>query len=259
MASLLLRQRRVSALGVSRILQAVNGDSFRLQPESNCRTFARFGVIIRNYSSGKGTAKFDFTDLTRPHTWYPNARKKQRKVFLHVGPTNSGKTYHALKRLESSSSGVYCGPLRLLAWEVAKRLNKARVPCDLITGQEKDEVDGAKHKAVTVEMADVTSDYECAVIDEIQMLGCKTRGFSFTRALLGIAADELHLCGDAAAVPLIQELLKVTGDDVQVRSYERLLPLVPLEVPLGSFSNIRTGDCIVSFSRKEIYKLKKKN
>ena len=48
------------------------------------------------------------------------------------------------------------------------------------------------------------------------MLGCKTRGFSFTRALLGIAADELHLCGDAAAVPLIQELLKVTGDDVQV-------------------------------------------
>ncbi|KAB2067538.1 hypothetical protein ES319_A09G233100v1 [Gossypium barbadense] len=258
MASLLFRQRRVSALGVSRILQAVNGDSFRLQPESNCRTFATFGVIIRNYSSGKGTAKLDFTDLTRPHTWYLNARKKQRKVFLHVGPTNSGKTYHALKRLESSSSGVYCGPLRLLAWEVAERLNKARVPCDLITGQEKDEVDGAKHKAVTVEMADVTSDYECAVIDEIQMLGCKTRGFSFTRALLGIAADELHLCGDAAAVPLIQELLKVTGDDVQVRSYERLLPLVPLEVPLGSFSNIRTGDCIVSFSRKGIYKLKKK-
>lgn len=64
---------------------------------------------------------------------------------------------------------MYCGPLRLLAWEVAKRLNKARVPCDLITGQEKDEVDGAKHKAVTVEMADVTSDYECAVIDEIQV------------------------------------------------------------------------------------------
>lgn len=48
------------------------------------------------------------------------------------------------------------------------------------------------------------------------MLGCKTRGFSFTRALLGIAADELHLCGDPAAVPLIQEILKVTGDHVEV-------------------------------------------
>lgn len=65
-------------------------------------------------------------------------------------------------------TGIYCGPLRLLAWEVAKRLNKAKVPCDLITGQERDEVDGAKHKSVTVEMADVTSDYDCAVIDEIQ-------------------------------------------------------------------------------------------
>lgn len=66
------------------------------------------------------------------------------------------------------SVGVYCGPLRLLAWEVAKRLNKANVPCNLITGQEREEVEGAKHMAATVEMADVTSDYQCAVIDEIQ-------------------------------------------------------------------------------------------
>nr|GLL29975.1 uncharacterized protein LOC109152925 [Ipomoea trifida] len=37
-----------------------------------------------------------------------------------------------------------------------------------ITGQEREEVDGAKHMAVTVEMADVTSNYGCAIIDEIQ-------------------------------------------------------------------------------------------
>lgn len=48
------------------------------------------------------------------------------------------------------------------------------------------------------------------------MLGCKTRGYSFTRALLGLCADEVHLCGDAAVVPLIQEILKVTGDDIEV-------------------------------------------
>ncbi|KAA8532431.1 hypothetical protein F0562_032464 [Nyssa sinensis] len=47
------------------------------------------------------------------------------------------------------------------------------------------------------------------------MLGCGTRGFSFSRALLGISANELHLCGDAAAVPLIQEILKVTDDDIK--------------------------------------------
>ncbi|KAK4478109.1 hypothetical protein RD792_017387, partial [Penstemon davidsonii] len=215
-----------------------------------CRCLRKLGSSVR-------TSKFDFTDLTRPHTWYPIARRKKRNIFLHVGPTNSGKTYNALKRLESSSSGIYCGPLRLLAWEVAQRLNKAKVPCDLITGQERDEVDGAKHKAVTVEMADVTSDYSCAVVDEIQMMGCKSRGFSFTRALLGISADELHLCGDPAAVPLIQEILKVTNDNVQVQYYERLSPLIPLKVPLGSFSNIRNGDCIVTFSRVDIYSIKR--
>ncbi|CAH1416572.1 unnamed protein product [Lactuca virosa] len=222
------------------------------------RTLLCNGVPSRQFSSSTGAVKFDFTDLTRPHTWYPIARRKKRNVILHVGPTNSGKTYHALKKLELSSSGIYCGPLRLLAWEVAKRLNKAKVPCDLITGQEKEVVEGAKHKAVTVEMADVTSDYDCAVIDEIQMLGCRTRGFSFTRALLGIPANDLHLCGDSAAVPLIQEILSVTGDNVQVQYYERLSPLVPLKTPLGSFSNIRTGDCIVTFSRHKIYKLKRK-
>ncbi|GAB2294777.1 RNA helicase [Dionaea muscipula] len=213
--------------------------------------------ILSHFSSSSGGSKFDFTDMTRPHTWYPIARKKTRNVILHVGPTNSGKTYHALKRLESSSTGIYCGPLRLLAWEVAKHLNGANVPCDLVTGQEREEIEGAKHKAVTVEMADVTSDYQCAVIDEIQMLGCRTRGFSFTRALLGLASDELHLCGDPAAVPLIQEILKVTGDSVKVQYYDRLLPLVPLKVPLRSFSNMQKGDCIVSFSQRQIYRFKK--
>ncbi|KAF3322865.1 ATP-dependent RNA helicase SUPV3L1 [Carex littledalei] len=209
-------------------------------------------------NSYHSSAKFDLTDLTQPHLWYPNARKKKRNVFLHMGPTNSGKTYHALKRLEASSSGLYCGPLRLLAWEVAQRMNKAKVPCNLITGQERDEIDGAQHTSVTVEMADVSSEYQCAVIDEIQMVSCKTRGFAFTRALLGICSDELHVCGDPASVPLIQRILEVTGDNVQIQYYERLSPLVPLKVPLESFSNIKKGDCIVTFSRADIYRLKKK-
>lgn len=48
------------------------------------------------------------------------------------------------------------------------------------------------------------------------MVSCKTRGFAFTRALLGICSDELHVCGDPASVPLIQRILEVTGDNVQV-------------------------------------------
>ncbi|EPS66047.1 hypothetical protein M569_08726, partial [Genlisea aurea] len=228
-------------------------------PNLGLKLVSSFGAsqCLRQLSSCSAANKVDFTDLTSPHTWYPIARSRKRSVTLHVGPTNSGKTYQALKRLESCSSGIYCGPLRLLAWEVAKRLNKAKVPCDLLTGQEREEVDGAKHKSVTVEMADVTSDYNCAVVDEIQMLACRSRGFAFTRALLGISADELHLCGDPAAVPLIQRILEITDDDVKVLYYERLSPLVPSDVSLGSFSNVRTGDCIVTFSRYELYNIKR--
>lgn len=266
MASSLLR-RKVSTLGVSRLVHGIT-QPFPLLLESKNEALVSVSNAMRQFSassrytnldftSSSGSSKFDCLDLTRPHTWYPNARRKKRKIFLHMGSTNSGKTHRALKRLESSASGMYCAPLRLLAWEVAKRLNKAKVPCDLITGQEREEIEGAKHKAVTVEMADVTSNYDCAVIDEIQMLSCRTRGCSFTRALLGISADEIHVCGDAAAVPLIQDILSVTGDYLEVRYYDRLSPLVPLEVPLGSYKNIQTGDCIVSFSRKKIYEIKK--
>ncbi|KAL5712541.1 RNA helicase [Ranunculus cassubicifolius] len=230
---------------------------FRICIQIKVQSLGSFRNGLRQFSTTETPGKFDFTDLTQPHTWYPIARRKRRNVFLHVGPTNSGKTYHALKRLEASSSGVYCGPLRLLAWEVAERLNKANVPCDLLTGQEKVKVEDAKHKAVTVEMADVSSDCECAVVDEIQMVGCRTRGYSFTRALLGLPADELHLCGDPAVVPLIQNILEATDDIVKVQYYERLSPLVASKVPLRSFSDIKTGDCIVTFSRKEIYRLKK--
>ncbi|KAG2239221.1 hypothetical protein Bca4012_023977 [Brassica carinata] len=268
MAFSLLRVRKVSAFGISRVLQADKASLWRFHLEPERAQFLRLGVFPRrnygkilgssnyDFTGSEPTSSFDFTDLTCPHTWYPIARRKKRKVILHVGPTNSGKTYNALKQLERSSSGVYCGPLRLLAWEVAKRLNKANVPCDLITGQEKELVEGANHKSVTVEMADVTSVYDCAIIDEIQMVGCKQRGFSFTRALLGIAANELHLCGDPAVVPLVQDILKVTGDDVEVHTYERLSPLVPLKVPVRSVSDIRTGDCLVTFSRKDIYRHK---
>ena len=36
-------------------------------------------------------------DLRRPHEWYPMARALKRRIIYHAGPTNSGKTYHALQ------------------------------------------------------------------------------------------------------------------------------------------------------------------
>lgn len=56
---------------------------------------------------------------------YPEARALQRKVIFHAGPTNSGKTYHAIQRYLAAKSGVYCGPLKLLAHEIFEKSNTA--------------------------------------------------------------------------------------------------------------------------------------
>ena len=55
---------------------------------------------------------------------YPQARLIIRKIIFHSGPTNSGKTYQALEKFMSSKSGVYCGPLKLLASEVYHKANE---------------------------------------------------------------------------------------------------------------------------------------
>lgn len=63
------------------------------------------------------------SDLRQPANWYPEARAITRKVIFHAGPTNSGKTFHALERFMTAKSGVYCGPLKLLASEVFNKSN----------------------------------------------------------------------------------------------------------------------------------------
>jgi hypothetical protein len=71
--------------------------------------------LLSHFPYNKDLIKFcAILNNSHPHLWYPNAREKKRKVFLHVGPTNSGKTHNALKRLEASSSGtILINPVKL--------------------------------------------------------------------------------------------------------------------------------------------------
>lgn len=106
-------------------------------------------------------------DLTMPHEWFPETRQIQRKIYYHMGPTNSGKTRAAIQRLIESKSGLYCAPLRLLAWEISETLSNFGIPCNLVTGQEKQLQADSKHMSCTIEMADINNEYDVAVIDEI--------------------------------------------------------------------------------------------
>nr|CAG4642332.1 EOG090X01V1 [Evadne anonyx] len=197
------------------------------------------------------------SDLRSPASWYQEARAINRKIIFHAGPTNSGKTYHALERFKHSKSGVYCSPLKLLANEVFQKCNSQGIDCDLVTGEERlfarEDNAQSPHIACTVEMASINTPYEVAVIDEIQMLKDPSRGWAWTRAVLGIVAEEIHLCGEKAAIDVVKEMLLSTGEQVQVREYQRLTSLTIEETSLQSLENIRPGDCLVCFSKNDIY------
>jgi len=197
------------------------------------------------------------SDLTDPTNWYPEARLVDRKIIFHSGPTNSGKTYHALERYLAAKSGVYCGPLKMLAVEVCNKANARGTPCDLVTGEERryarEDGEPSSHVSCTVEMTNVTQSYEVAVIDEIQMIKDSQRGWAWTRALLGVNAQEIHVCGEGAAINLVKELLLHAGEEVEVRTYNRLTKLEKQTQALGSLDKVEPGDCIVCFNKQDIY------
>ncbi|KAI8079764.1 P-loop containing nucleoside triphosphate hydrolase protein [Halteromyces radiatus] len=200
------------------------------------------------------------SDMRFPSEWFPEARQMQRKIYLHVGPTNSGKTYRAIQRLQSAESGIYCGPLRLLAHEIYDKMNQQGIQCNLLTGEERREVSPtAPLTSSTVEMANLAKPLEVAVLDEIQMISDPHRGWAWTQALLGLKAKEIHLCGEQSAVPLIKKLCESLGEQVIVNEYERLTPVALSSSSLnGNWKNVRKGDCVVAFSRNSIFDIKKK-
>ncbi|EGZ29385.1 hypothetical protein PHYSODRAFT_537681 [Phytophthora sojae] len=199
------------------------------------------------------------TDLRLPHEMYPYATAMKRRIIYHEGPTNSGKTHQALERLKQAGEdgGIYCGPLRLLALEIYERMNSDGLYTSLVTGQEKKIVPYSTHVSCTVEMANINRPWDVAVIDEIQLIGDPQRGWAWTRALFGLQAKEIHVCGSGEAVHLVKKFAETTGDEFELRSYERRSPLEISTTHLKNYSNIRSGDCVVAFSRRDIFQIKR--
>ncbi|KIY73879.1 hypothetical protein CYLTODRAFT_385936 [Cylindrobasidium torrendii FP15055 ss-10] len=131
--------------------------------------------------------------------------------------------------------------------------------CNMITGEEVKNVSTeATLFAQTTEMLNTVALYDVAVVDEIQLLGDPERGFAWTSAVMGLNANEIHLCGEETAVPLVREMLAETGDQLEIRRYERLSPLRVEDKPMGSLDNLKTGDCVISFSRGGIFAAQQK-
>jgi len=183
---------------------------------------------------------------------FPEARSIGRRILFLAGPTNSGKTHEAIALAVAAPSAEILSPLRLLALEHRDLLSAQGVEAGLVTGEERDLPDGVTHIARTIETMDTRRRVDVAVIDEIQMLGDRSRGWAWTQAVVGVPADLVVLTGSPEAFPLVKRLAATLGEPLEVRRFERKTPLeVTQPVSLG---NLRRGDALIAFSRRDVHR-----
>jgi len=77
------------------------------------------------------------------------------------------------------------------------------------------------------------------VVDEVQLIADRDRGGSWTRAVLGLNADEIHLCGNLASRKMMTHLAKMTKERIEIRTYKRLSSLTLADVS-GDITNSST-------------------
>ena len=183
-----------------------------------------------------------------PKDEYPEARAISRHFVVHIGGTNTGKTYAGFQRLIRAGTGVYLAPLRLLALEAQETLLDNGVNCSLTTGEEEDVRDGDTHVSATAEKLDMKRHFDVAVIDECQMICDRERGYAWTRAILGVLAEEVHLCAAPEAKSLLIRLIKSCGDTFEVIEHQRKTPLICMN-RVVDYLDIQPGDALITFSK----------
>ncbi|WP_159600852.1 helicase-related protein [Agromyces humi] len=177
--------------------------------------------------------------------------QKPATAVLHLGPTNSGKTYDALHRLAGSRTGTYAAPLRMLAREAYQKL-VALVGADgvgLITGEESISPD-APIICCTVEMAPMAGD--TLVVDEAHWAADPDRGYAWTRLLLGGDYDLIEVAANRGAEPFLRAVL-ADVDNLTVQYHDRLAPLH--YAGQTSISDIPDRSLLVAFSRRAVLEL----
>ncbi len=186
---------------------------------------------------------------------FPIARDMRRKLTLHIGPTNSGKTYEAMQRLKEADTGYYLAPLRLLALEGYEGLKEQGIESSLITGEEQLLNEDATHISSTIEMLNFDVDVDVCVIDEVQMLDDRDRGWAWANAIIGAPAKEIIMTGSSNAKEAIIALAEYLGEELEIVEFERKNPLTLLEVPTSP-KDVEESTAIIAFSRKDVLRLK---
>ena len=186
---------------------------------------------------------------------FPMARGMRRKLILHIGPTNSGKTYQAMQKLENADTGYYLAPLRLLALEGYETLRNKGIDASLITGEEQILDEDATHISSTIEMLNFEVDVDVCVIDEVQMIDDRDRGWAWANAIIGAPAKEVIMTGSPNAKEAVIALAEYLGEELEIVEFKRKNPLSLLEIPTD-VKDVEEGTAIIAFSRKDVLRLK---
>ncbi len=237
--------------------QIIDGSNVRLHAKITRRVMYHLGEYIRPLREKKLREELLAKTIRDFKLLFPLARSLKRKITFFAGPTNSGKTYTAMQRLYRADSGYYLAPLRLLALEGYESLKSQGIPSSLITGEEEIIDEESTHISSTIEMLNFDVDVECCVIDEIQMIADRDRGWAWANALIGAPAKEIILTGSADAVEAVRELAEYLGEELEVVFFERKNPLSLLSRST-SLKNIKPHTAVVAFSRKEVLSIKQR-
>jgi ATP-dependent RNA helicase SUPV3L1/SUV3 len=127
----------------------------------------------------------------------------------------------------------------------------------LITGEEQLVSDESTHISSTIEMLNYDVDVDVCVIDEVQLIDDRDRGWAWANAIIGAPAKEVILTGSLAAKEAIVQLAKYLGEELEVIEFKRKNPLKVVETPIP-LERIEKGSAVIAFSRKEVLKLKEK-
>jgi len=235
--------------------QIRSSTTLKFKEKSKRRILFHFGEYIKPLLAKQKREELLAKTIRDFKNLFPLARELKRKIVFHVGPTNSGKTYTALKELEAATTGYYLAPLRLLALEGYENLKKEGVAVSLITGEEEIIDEESTHISSTIEMMNGAVDVDVCVIDEIQMISDRDRGWAWANALMGVPAKKVILTGSSNALHAVEELCEYLGEELEVIHFERKNELTMMSRPT-SMKKIEPQTAVVAFSRREVLSLK---